>query len=532
MTKKADSSRPVARLLRGGKYIFPVMVLLFIGGILIFFSFQHKDREKNHLLLSTQQQRFQLSALTISLENIADAIFENTINTLEIRQLMARADSAPEEERNRLREQLLNTLLPLYSNIKEQGVRQLHFHLPESISFLRFHRPDFHGDSLQGVRYSIDKVNITRKPERGFEEGKVYYGFRNVYPIHYQEKFVGTVEISFSFLAIRELAVQIFPAIYTLLMHKETVQEAVPESERTRYTPCIISNYHFKDQDVVFNIQQELPNLNIVPFNTLVNINKSLRPMVEDRMLRGEEFSIPYMVKSHNKMLLVTFLPIYNIKGKQVAYFVSYKEDQYLIDFQRRYNRMRLFMISIGVLLLLAGQIYQSQEKKKVKYLELASTDSLTKVANRLHFDLVADQVIRETKRRKGVFSLVMLDIDDFKKVNDTYGHEAGDQVLISTASTIQRSLREQDFFARWGGEEFVILLPGTSAEQACIAVEKARIAVEKSQIMAAGKKISVTCSFGVTEFVNGTSKEHLFQKADMALYQAKASGKNCIMGC
>ncbi|MCD6390157.1 MAG: diguanylate cyclase [Desulfobulbaceae bacterium] len=513
-----------------GISLYFVLVVLCVAGTLYFFSMENAEREEKHLQLTTEQQRIQLRALTISFENIADVIFQNHINRDEILAIMARANSATEEEQTRQRELLWEKLSTLYENLYDHGVRQFHFHLPEANSFLRFHHPSFFGESLQGVRHSIERVNETRLPVRGFEEGKNYYGFRNVYPLHFQGKFVGTMEISYSFLALRKLAVRVFPAIYTLILHKDILLNAVLKSEQSSYRQCFISESYLKHQDVVANIKKELPKLNIIPFQTLKEMNKTLGRKVEKRLLLGQEFSVSHKVPGGDKILLVTFLPIKNVKGENVAYFISYKEDSYLLDFKNRYMRIRFIVTCAGLFLLLAGGLYHRQEEKKKKYMTLATTDSLTSVPNRRHFDLVTDQVMREAKRKQGVFSLVILDIDDFKKVNDTFGHEIGDQVLMSTAALLRSTVREQDLVARWGGEEFVILLPGTSAQQACIVVEKVRRAIASTPVMADLDTIMVTCSFGVTQYVQHMTKEDLFKKVDMALYQAKKSGKNRII--
>ncbi len=504
--------------------------VLFTVAALFFLVAQLHEKEESYLKDATQQQKFQLRALLYSMEHVADAIFQNGIDKEEILSVFAEAHDAPVEEQGRIRELLYEKLTPAYAKMREQGVRQLHFHLPTNISFLRFHRPDKFGDSLQGVRHSIDLVNRTHQPVKGFEEGRVFPGFRNVYPLNYQGKFIGTVEVSFSFLALRNLAVDLFPGIYTLILNQDIIAEAVWQDEQFSYAPCLISNAHVKYKDILLHIREELPKLNIVSFETLQQININLIAKVEKRLEAQEEFSISYRLPKENKLLLLTFLPLKNIAGKQVAYFISFRGDTYLYSYFKRFKRMSTLIVAAGIFLLLVGYLFLHQAVKRRKYMNLATTDSLTGLANRLHFDLVADRMLKEAKRKNGVFSLAILDIDDFKPVNDTFGHDAGDKVLRDVALLLQRCLREQDFVARWGGEEFVVLLPETYGEDACVACEKMRLSIEEAVIQTKDSTVKITCSFGVSEFTPPLTAHDLVKKADIALYRAKESGKNCVV--
>ena len=121
-----------------------------------------------------------------------------------------------------------------------------------------------------------------------------------------------------------------------------------------------------------------------------------------------------------------------------------------------------------------------------------------------------------------------MLDIDHFKKINDTYGHLVGDEVLKGLSKILQKYLRESDIVARWGGEEFVILLPRTNKRRALKVAEQLQKYIKRLQIDEVGH---ITCSFGVTQFKNGDDKDSVFKRLDMALYEAKISGRDCIIG-
>jgi diguanylate cyclase (GGDEF)-like protein len=156
----------------------------------------------------------------------------------------------------------------------------------------------------------------------------------------------------------------------------------------------------------------------------------------------------------------------------------------------------------------------------------LAVHDFLTKTYNRRYFSEQLAEEIERVKRGGGQFSIIMLDIDRFKKVNDTFGHHAGDLVLINMAEAIQNRIRKIDTLARWGGEEFVILLPGTSAEQAVILAEDLREIIAAVEMPAASR---VTASFGVAGYRPGDTVDSLIIRADELMYQAKATGGNSV---
>jgi diguanylate cyclase len=157
-----------------------------------------------------------------------------------------------------------------------------------------------------------------------------------------------------------------------------------------------------------------------------------------------------------------------------------------------------------------------------------AHTDALTMLANRRVFDNELDRRIAEYSRHGRTFSLIMADVDHFKKFNNTYGHQAGDEVLRGVAKLLRRKMREMDLVARYGGEEFAVILPGTNHSDACRATLRACEAIEKSHFHYDGKELQVTVSFGVAEAKGSRDGAALVARADTALYAAKENGRHC----
>ena len=161
----------------------------------------------------------------------------------------------------------------------------------------------------------------------------------------------------------------------------------------------------------------------------------------------------------------------------------------------------------------------------------MARTDGLTGVNNRRHFLEVAAQEWAVARRYGLPLAMMLFDIDRFKLVNDTAGHQMGDEILKGVARAAGERLRAADVLGRYGGEEFIVLFPGSTAQQAAVVAERIREAVAANGIETRGARISATISVGLAEASAGhDSLEQLIRRADRALYEAKAKGRNCIV--
>ncbi len=159
----------------------------------------------------------------------------------------------------------------------------------------------------------------------------------------------------------------------------------------------------------------------------------------------------------------------------------------------------------------------------------LATHDELTGLHNRRYvLERIAEK-LPEIRRHQLHFCLMLMDVDHFKSVNDEFGHAAGDDVLRVIAQVLTRELRQGDIVARYGGEEFLMLLPMTELGSAESLVERLRGTIEKQTYIFEGTKISVTASFGLTQYALNDSADKMIDRADKALYQAKLAGRNCI---
>ncbi len=192
-----------------------------------------------------------------------------------------------------------------------------------------------------------------------------------------------------------------------------------------------------------------------------------------------------------------------------------------------------LRLVGFGFIIIAIIKWIKHNDHLKLRLLELANTDALTGALNRRSFDIEANREFANAKRYDKPLSLIMLDIDNFKKINDEHGHFFGDLILKSFSREISDQIRTGDFLSRWGGDEFAILFPETDVDQALIIAKKIQSAVMGIDLVKDRKKISFTLSQGISTFQdNDYDVMQIEERADRALYKAKKNGRDqaCIL--
>ena len=239
-------------------------------------------------------------------------------------------------------------------------------------------------------------------------------------------------------------------------------------------------------------------------------------------ILEAGHGSFEYIEDGRRHFLNVRFIP--ELKWHL---FVITREGKALDDIQQTLylNLLLCFVITAVVLLIVHLTIRNYHQRLET----MATTDSLTGLANRHALDLLLDQQTRDVARNNRPLSAIMLDIDHFKRLNDSRGHLAGDEVLRGVAATLRDNLRATDIACRWGGEEFLLILPNTDLASATLVACNLRESFETARYRFNERSLSITVSSGVAAYRTNESRESLIARADALLYQAKSDGRNRV---
>ena len=306
----------------------------------------------------------------------ANIVFDNIIMQPDVLGILTKLPQADNTKIKFLHDKLYDTLKDRYLKIKDGlNIGQLHFHLKDGRSFLRMHKPDKYGDQLFGVRYSLKKSNMLNKYVEGFEEGRVFYGYRYVYQISHNGVSLGSVEISISMNVITKYLLAQYPNHgFYFMIDKNIVKSKSFSSETTNYDDSRFNNNFLVDRvsvrkDTFYtDVITELSN----DYNFVKQLLK-FSPLVECTSISGQN-------------IISTFMPIKNVKGDSVAYLVSFnKEDTYV---NSRNNLVYGFIYTVVLLLslivlfyiLLKNTYYVRMEKQRLAKMVEDKTSDLVKV--------------------------------------------------------------------------------------------------------------------------------------------------------
>lgn len=624
-----------------------------------FIFFTNASSQKEHeieILLGSKNKSLESSykavssMYQVSIENY----FKYVMMQPAVLEILKKVPKANEEERTLLRGKLYRLLYPIYQHeLLKHGIRQLHFHTDKGESFLRFHQPTENGDSLFDVRPTIKKAATEHKFVSGFEGGRVYPGFRYVYPIMDNQLFLGTVELSLSYERIvLELSKLLTCKYYILLLKKDITTNIAFEQHQEHFVPSTLSDlYTIENPKISMLSAQALESSLIARLDALIKKNYH----VEELLARGQNFSLP--VIDDVQGYCVNFHPIFTIDNTLAGYVTTYGELPELIEITTKYfyvycvGFFAISLLWIGVYLLLvqrkrlwvekmqfetivtssangimllhadgtikfinqaglsllgyhekemigqnahqlihvhntADPLYVcpilknmtlekhyigeeifskksgehvivhinltpflqdnkaigsvlifrdvTDEKRTKEMIEhLAYYDSLTELPNRkLLLDHLA-YTIAATKRTHEYCGLLYIDLDNFKTLNDTKGHEYGDLLLQQVASRLNKTLRLCDTISRFGGDEFVVLVTKLGNDEEEAHAKLTHIGYKLLNVLDEPFALNdydyiCTASIGGTLFVDENKTiNDILKDADLAMYEVKKSTKN-----
>ena len=358
------------------------------------------------------------------------------------------------------------------------------------------------------------------------------------------------------------LAIFLFLSMYIYLEYRIIKNETIEQLKKSIILEYDIYVKMFNNNETVKSLLIE--NKHYIDTKEFIDEYKKSTPLfksnIEERVSQYS-FSLEYFDKNSKRENLKSYVSLlekesedYYVKftaSNKIILFASVLDKGYILIYKdikadnKILERIEFFFIFICILFLisilfffymislkknlsnLANDLKRNYEVLSEETKKVAFEDTLTKAASRLKFDETLKDLIQVASRfEEQRFSIIMLDIDNFKAINDTYGHDYGDIVLKEVARLSKLSLRSSDTFARWGGEEFIVICPFINLQDACKIAEKLRKLISDINFEKIAK---ITCSFGVTEFRQGDCAETIIKRVDNLLYQAKENGKNIV---
>ena len=287
--------------------------------VLVLSAHYHKSYQLDlHLKEQARLLGEHYQASVYHFEEKADMVYNRHVLRPEVLDQMWVALNADETLRNDIRSKIYQFLSKPYKALTHVGVKQFHFHLPGAVSFLRMHRPSKYGDNLSTIRYSLVKTNETKVKTVGFEEGRVYNGFRYVYPLFIGKAFVGTVEVGMSSERIINIMDNLFKGQHYFFISKAVVDRKVFADERSNYETSFLTGY-YKEGDSQLSMGMKIPD------GTVSRLVARMKEQVNERIKDKGMFSV--YTKLDDTVYLGSFFPVKNVKGEKVAYIAKCQPD-------------------------------------------------------------------------------------------------------------------------------------------------------------------------------------------------------------
>lgn len=373
------------------------LLLIFIfllSFVYLFLEYEKQGKIDQYLDEKTKQYLQNYTVLYDYHKKLSELIFKTKINTTNVQKIYSKTLYASNaKEKHLIRNELYNSLKDTYVLLQEYNIRQLHFHLPNNESFLRFHKPEKFGDNLTTVRATVKYVNENKKPIDGFEEGRIYNGYRYVFPLFYEGNHLGSVEISFSSLAMNIELMENFNLVGKFLILKSIVGEKVFESEKNNYVPSQFKNYLYEKKILESLKKYNKDDLDLV-------VSKKTEEIIQSEINNTRSFSL----YDETSDTIMTFLKVQNPISKQTVGMYVLRSDSMVIHSQNSYYR-RMELGSTLFLIVLFIFIYRALNEKEllarsVKRKTKKLIESQYKMKN--YIELVDDNIIISSTDLKG----------------------------------------------------------------------------------------------------------------------------------
>ena len=502
---------------RNQRYLFPVMLGIVISLFLVIYllMFNYFSQVKEGIIqgyMDGIKNDYNITVDTYS--RSTNLIFDRVINQEEVLKVFVMGVNARDpEEKDIYRKALYDQLQRFYGILQLYDFKQLQFHEKNNASFLRFHSPLKYGDNLTGYRATVEYVNYNNSKVFAFEGGRIINGYRFVFPLNYEGEHIGSVELSISIKAIVDHMEDSTGKKIQFILKKSGIERKVFESELNNFTPWSLDSRYVLDNSVISpGFDSHIPASVAEAIRSSIDLNSDTSaPFAFEGLFDG--------VRS-----VYTFIPVTNLLNTNVAYLICVSDADRIQSAREPFVLFSIVYLLLFVVLLVLALFY---DRARRKMRQVLLTDHLTRLDNRHNLMAKMHEEFVRFIRYRGVFSVVILDIDHFKKINDTFGHLKGDDVLRRLSQVLKSNIRAADTVGRYGGEEFLVLLPETNLQDASVVAENLRKKIEEAPLL---DDWPVTVSMGVAESnPRQKSIETLVDAADRKLYEAKNAGRNRV---
>ncbi|OYT17747.1 MAG: hypothetical protein B7C24_01090 [Bacteroidetes bacterium 4572_77] len=341
--------------------IIAILTFIVVEAISFFYiDYQHKNEISNYLTEETTETEIKLNAVRDAYTIMIETLFNQIIREPNVLELYSKALDTDSTTQNKIRDSLYNLLIPTYEQLKLAHIRQLIFIMPNNEVFFRFHRPDKFGDDLTEVRYSVKMANQTKQIYSGFEEGRSYNGFRNIFPIYYKDKHIGVIEISFSF-AINTLFKH-DNDVLSLMVKKDIANFKLNTNQKKKYVQSLLSDEYLQEK--------EFSHYKNDTANILKQIDKNIKTEITEKLANNESFTINHHINKTN--YLITFISTKNVEGNPVAYMVSYYKDKNVIAelYEQFFIRHLITSFLLAIIVLVVIQVLLKKQKLREKEIQ------------------------------------------------------------------------------------------------------------------------------------------------------------------
>ena len=464
----------------------------------------HQQSKTTYLKWSSQKLAQEYETVISLYRIFFRTFFEQHVNDISVKTILEKAQHADSAQKNQLRQELFERFNPVYENLKRVGIRQFQVHLPGSIVMLRQHRPDFFGDDLTEIRETVAYVDQLHIAAEGFEQGRTFTGIRFVYPLFNETgDFIGSAELSTSVEVMVLSLDHIYPHLQ-LLVNKDVTNAKVSHDQKGKYSPS-----HYAPHLLIESTTSDKP--------LDINLDEAKLDIITEKSLKNEDFSFPAR-DLKNTLGVVNFHSLRNpLTGKSVGYLVSHSDSEHLQEIESSYHQRLIISFIATGLIIFAFTVVFFQKKTLIKrYFHSRIMDTPNRQA-----------LLRDLKHINSP-SVALININEFKNINDIYGVELGNLLLSKFAAKVISYTEPKGYrIYHLGADELAIIETGVRSSSLINDMTQLQHLLENYvyQFEDSGIEIELDIAIGISH-----RQVQALEKADLALREAKSSHQDLVI--